>query len=227
MNEYWTEYWKLHGTQSKDLDRQTQVLRTLNKQPISKEKWQFTLAEIDSQFKVKEGDRVLDLCSGNGLLSRHFASKGALVRAVDISADLLEGLKDETGIEVENADIRNVNYEPESFDHVLLYAGVQYLNLAETVILFQRIHSWLKPGGSVFVGDIPDLDHQFSFYNNPERQAVYFQNLLKGIDVVGTWFRKDWLVNLAAHLGFAKADVVPQNEELIYAKYRFDLKLVK
>ena len=227
MNDYWTEYWKLHGEKSKDLDQHTQVLRTLNKKPITQEKWEFTLEEIDKNFKVKAGEHVLDLCSGNGLLSRHFAAKGALVRAVDISADLLDGLKEVSGVTTENADIRNVNYEHESIDHVLLYAGVQYLNLAETLILFQRIHAWLKPGGSVFIGDIPDVDRKFTFYNTPERQSVYFQNLLQDIDVVGTWFSKDWLVNLAAHLNFSQAEVIPQHEELIYAKYRFDLKLVK
>ena len=227
MNEYWIKYWKKHGENAQGMDKHSQVLRTLNKKPISEEQWQFTLGEIDKHFEIRPGDKVLDLCCGNGLISKHLADKGAYVRAVDVSEGLLEGLTAYDRIEPEIADIRNLDYGPDSYDHVLIYAGIQYFTLAESFLLFEKLFHWLKPNGTVFIGDIPDLDKQFDFYNNAERRAVYFQNLLSGTDVVGTWFIDEWLLNAAKHFEFSNAEILPQTEGLLNANYRFDLKLTK
>lgn len=225
--EYWLEFWKKHGCSSTQADEQTQVLRTFNKQPIEPERWQLTLDYLDAQFPVGASDDVLDLCSGNGLLTAHFAPRCRSITAVDISSELLINLEQRklTNVNTLQSDIRRLRFEAESFSRILLYAGIQYLSEGEAVMLFREMFRWLKPGGLLFVGDIPDRGRLWKFYNTPERLALYFDNQISGQDVVGTWFDKSWLIHLAESTGFPQANVIQQPPEQIYAHFRFDLKV--
>ncbi|MCP4440180.1 MAG: class I SAM-dependent methyltransferase [Aureispira sp.] len=221
-NDYWVNFWQDYTTDITEKDEQSQVLRTFNKKPITEELWQFTLDEIDSVFNVVEGDHVLDLCSGNGLLSKHFLTKGASVAAVDISKELLTNLEGIEGIDAIHSDIRAVDFDNHTFDHILFYAGIQYLTDKEAIVLLQKIYNWLKPGGSLFIGDIPDVKKRWNFFNNEERHKVFFDNQLKGEAIVGNWFESDWFDNLTAYLGFKEGQLVEQDEKLIYSTFRFD-----
>ena len=133
-NNYWVDFWKNYTTDVLEKDEQSQVLRTFDKKPITDELWGFTLNKIDEVFNVNEGDNVLDLCCGNGLLSKHYNNKGAKVTAVDVSSALLDNISKIDGITAINSDIRSLNFENNSFEKVILYAGIQYLNDKEKTI---------------------------------------------------------------------------------------------
>jgi 2-polyprenyl-3-methyl-5-hydroxy-6-metoxy-1,4-benzoquinol methylase len=45
---------------------------------------------LEKLAAIKEGDHVLDLATGNGLVARKFASLGAVVTATDASRNLVE-----------------------------------------------------------------------------------------------------------------------------------------
>jgi len=45
---------------------------------------------VERLTAVKEGDRILDLATGNGLLARRLASLGAIVRATDASQNMIK-----------------------------------------------------------------------------------------------------------------------------------------
>lgn len=225
--DYWIHFWNEYAASSVNKDEQSQVLRTLNKKPISKKLWDYTLTKIDETFKVVEGDYVLDLCSGNGLISKHFVDKGASVVAVDISKNLLNNLKDIKEIKTINSDIRELEFDKNAFDKIIIYAGIQYLNDKETVHLMQNIYAWLKPNGIVFIGDIPDLSKRWNFYNTKERHKVYFENMLNDISIVGNWFEESWFQNLGFYLNFEKGERLDQDEKLIYSSFRFDFLFKK
>ncbi|MBU3822749.1 class I SAM-dependent methyltransferase [Flavobacteriaceae bacterium XHP0103] len=223
MNDkYWIEFWKTYGASANDKDEHTQVLRTLNKKPISKDLWEFTLQKLDDVFFVKKNDRVLDLCSGNGLFSKHFVAKGASVVAVDISQDLLVKLDGIEEIQTINSDIRDLDFENNSFDKIIIYAGIQYLRNKETVQLLQVAYKWLKPGGVFFIGDIPDISKLWEFYNTKERQKIYFENLLSDASIVGNWYDSKWFEKLTRFIGFKECKTIVQDSKLIYSNFRFD-----
>ena len=221
-NNYWVDFWKGYTATVTEKDEQSQVLRTLNKQPISKELWDYTLKNIDDIFVVRKDERILDLCSGNGLLAKHFVSKGASVVAVDISEELLKNIADVEHIDPIQSDIRLVDFEANSFHNIILYAGIQYLNYKEAITLLKNIFKWLKPNGTVLIGDVPDLKKRWSFYNTAERQKVFFDNTLTDKAIVGTWFESQWFEHLTGYLGFSEGKLMPQDERLIYAGFRFD-----
>lgn len=224
--DLWLEFWNAHGRSAAQADEQTQVLRTSNKQPITPECWQLTLDYIDEQFPVGITDDLLDLCSGNGLFTAYFSPRCRSVTAVDISVDLLNNLNQRNLLNVKTlrSDIRKIRFKKGAFSRILLYAGIQYLSEGEAVEIFREMFQWLKPGGLLFIGDIPDRKRLWSFYDTPDRRKLYFDNQISGQDVVGTWFDESWLLLLAQNSGFHKVNVIQQPPEQIYAHFRFDLK---
>ena len=228
-SDYWPEFWQNYGKEAADKDEQTQVLRTLNRQPISRQLWEFTLKCIEEQIRPTPHDVLLELCCGNGLLSRHFAPMVRNVVSVDVSEDLIKFIDPEhcPNIKPLVSDIRELDFDDLVFDKVVIYAGIQYLTHAETTVLFERVYRWLKPGGIFFLGDVPDCRKRWVFFDSPERQATYFENLKDGKAIVGTWFDPEFFEKLSTYAGFGSAELIPQHSDLIYSKFRYDYRLVK
>ena len=223
-DDYWVSFWKARGQESVGQDPQIRVCRTSNKQPISEDRWKQTLAYIHQQFPIGPGAVLLDACAGNGLFSREFADRGALVISLDISTELLAELDTlaHPRIQICCQDMRTLEFATGQFSHVFLYAGIQYISHAEAVRFVRACHHWLKPGGRLMIGDIPDVALRWAFYNSAERRASYFENLSQERDVIGTWFERDWVRFLAEDVGFSTVVIRDQPAEQIYAHFRFD-----
>jgi SAM-dependent methyltransferase len=228
-SDYWIDFWKNYGKESKEDDPQKQVLRTINQDSISEELWKFTVKEIEEQIEPNIDDRLLELCCGNGLISRYFSPLCKHITSVDVSEDLVALIDKNqySNIEPIVSDIRNLDFTDKVFSKVIIYAGIQYLTLSESVILLEKVFRWLKPGGCIFLGDIPNYNKKWEFYNNSERHFIYFKNLKEGKSIVGTWYEPSFFKNLSRVLGFRKSIFLPQNSKLIYSNYRYDFKLIK
>lgn len=227
--DYWTTFWRDYGAKSKGTDAQSQVLRTIGKQPIEEERWNSTLSMVREHMRMTGGHRMLELCCGNGLFTRYFAPDCDRLLAVDISPDLLRSL-DDLGLDSVDAlesDIRNLDFPEDTFDRILFYAALQYLNPAEAVQLFERMAIWLEPGGILYVGDVPDRTRLWSFFNNEERQATYFRNVRDAEAVVGTWFEQDWLQRLGLYAGFSEVRIIEQPDYMINHTHRYEAVLVR
>lgn len=229
QSDYWIDFWKRHGKESKEDDPQKQILRTINQDSVSEEVWEFTVKEIEEQIEPNVEDRLLELCCGNGLISQHFSPLCKHITSVDISKDLVALIDNiqYPNIEPIVSDIRNIDFADKVFSKVIIYAGIQYLTLSESVILLEKVFRWLKPGGYIFLGDIPNYNKKWEFYNNSERHSIFFKNLKEGKPIVGTWYDPLFFKNLSRVIGFSKYIFLPQNIKLIYSNYRFDFKLIK
>jgi cyclopropane fatty-acyl-phospholipid synthase-like methyltransferase len=227
--DYWPEFWKKHGRKSADADEHVQVLRTKNKAPIEKDKWRRTTQYILDQLALEENDDALDLCCGNGLITTEIAGLCRSVTCVDVAPELVDKIDTEKypNITPRVGDVREIRLEPASVDKVLIYAAIQYLDLSEAIEWFLRMHDVLREGGMMLVGDIPDRAKLWTFFNSDEREAVHFESMLKGEAIVGTWFEQDWLLKLAKYAGFSHAEIIPQPDYMIYAEYRYDMKVIK
>ena len=112
-----------------------------------------------------------------------------------------------------------------SFDRILCYAGIQYLSEQETLFLFKKLRRWIRDGGLVLLGDIPDATHRWRFFDSPERENAYFDALAAAQPIVGTWFDPSWLEKLSRYAGFKSSEFHSQPQTLPYQHYRFDLIL--
>lgn len=224
-NEHWSRFWSEYQTDVANKDEQSQVLRTRNKQPIDKQKWEITHSIVMQQMKLRPDDVLLDLCCGNGLFSASFSNHVSQIEAVDISSVLTKRLMERNliNVNVSTCDIRDIKFSKQSFSKVLWYAGIQYLDESDIVTIIRRIHSWMKPGGILMIGDIPDRGKLWDYFNDDNRRSAYFDGLANRKPIIGTWLDTSWIEKLCLDSGFVSASAVPQYEELIYADFRYDL----
>jgi SAM-dependent methyltransferase len=224
-NEHWARFWSEYQTDVANKDEQSQVLRTRNKQPIDQRKWEITLDTVGQQLELQSDDTLLDLCCGNGLFTAAFGPNIAGVEAVDISPVLTGRLAARVlpNVRVSTSDMRDAQFAQQSFSKVLWYAGIQYIDESDIVTMVRRIRGWMKPGAILMIGDIPDRAKLWDYFNDDTRLAAYFDGLEERKPIIGSWLDAVWLERLCIASGFASAEAVPQNKELIYADFRYDL----
>jgi len=109
------------------------------------------LEKLISYVPIIKGQRVLDLCCGQGRHSRWLASLGLQVVGVDLSAVLLaEAIKQSLNMNIlyMRADVREVSFT-EEMDHVFnLFTSFGYFpEDEENEKVFKNASRALKPGG--------------------------------------------------------------------------------
>ncbi|MFM1813570.1 MAG: hypothetical protein RLZ98_265 [Pseudomonadota bacterium] len=223
--DYWCSFWKSQGAASLGQHPQAQVLRTLDRQPVSPEAFAAIMSSITTMLQPDGSHALLDLCCGNGAVTRGLFGQFQSVMAVDLAAEFVAQINRDAPPHVTACvgDAKTIEFPPASFDRILLYAGLQYFSEEETVALFGRLHRWTRPGGRVVLGDIPDLARRWRFFDSAERESTYFSGLQHGQPLVGFWFESEWLIKLARHAGFSFARRHDQLPSLPYQHYRFDL----
>lgn len=223
---YWEKFWNTNDMILRYGIHQ-KIGRTINGIPISNEDWESVLNDLTQHLQLKKDDVVLDIASGSGAIALPFSEKVKSITAIDISKQLLDSIDYRTNLIKIKADIRNYEFEENSFSKIIFYFAVQHFTEQETVCLFSKIYKWLKPGGLCFIGDIPDIDKRFIFFNSIEREKIYFNKISSGNPIIGTWFKKDFMLKLSSWAGFSKSIILDQPQDYINAHYRFDIKLCK
>lgn len=229
MDNYWQMFWAEHARSTVSGHSQCQVLRTLHKKPIGEEQFRKILKDIEEKMGICYDDDVLDLCCGNGIITEHLASKCKRVVGVDFAPELVAqiDLQEHPNISVIIEDVRRIDFEERSFDKAIIYAGLQYLSHKETVCLFKSAVRWLKSSGLFYIGDIPDRERLWNFFNTDERERAHFDSIKNDEPIVGTWFDPEWLVKLGKHTGFQDIKILRQPKALPYSHYRFNMILKK
>ena len=135
-----------------------------------------TLVELlHSDTKYPKGSKVLEAGCGVGAQTITLAknSPSALITSIDISeTSLAEARKKAaaaglTNVQFEQADIFNLSYKPESFDHIFICFVLEHL--PQPVEALQMLKKYLKKNGTVTV---IEGDHG-SAYFYPESEAAH------------------------------------------------------
>jgi cyclopropane fatty-acyl-phospholipid synthase-like methyltransferase len=229
MNSYWKTFWKDHAIVAKTSNLQFQVLRTLNKKPLTDVQFLKILQYVSRKMKLSYKDIILDLGCGNGLFTTFFASKCKKIVGVDFAQELVAqiDLDKYKNVSVFVEDVRTIDFEKQSFEKVFMYAGLQYLSYKETIQLFETVNRWLIRRGIFFIGDIPDINKIWNFFNSGGRERIYFDSIKNDKPIIGTWFDRNWLVKLGKFVGFKDIKILLQPQSFPYSHYRFDMILKK
>lgn len=221
---YWSDFW-LNYNVSENKDLQSQVFRTRNNLPISNDQWVETLIDVRKKLELKSDDLLLDLCCGNGVFAAEFSQSVGSIHAIDINNKLIETLNSMKLLNVttQTSNINDVQYIKDSYSKILWYAGIQYLDYSSVVDLAFKLGQALKKDGILLIGDIPDSDKLWNYFNTPERQEAYFAGIKTNSPIIGTWFEKSWIYNLFKQAGFRDIHTNDQSNNLIYSDFRFDL----
>lgn len=224
--DYWVKFWQQNGIVHKPTPHE-KVGRTINGVPIQDEEWAVVLDDLQRQLNLNEHDDLLDIGAGSGVISIPFSKVVKSTTAVDISEVLLQEMAGIEAIKTIHADARELDFEAGSFSKIIIYFAIQHFSEEETAALLQKAFRWLRPGGMLFIGDVPDVERRFAFFNTPERFGKYFQSLIDQAPIIGTWFHGDFFTQAGKYVGFSEIMVKNQPPHYINAHYRFDVLMKK
>jgi len=103
---------------------------------------------------LSEGDRVVDLGCGDGVLDTCLARLGARVTGVDRIGSVLRRAAAEAGaatVEFRQGDLREVAFPEGSLAAVLMLEVAGLMSAADEENLFRRARTWLRPGGKLLL----------------------------------------------------------------------------
>jgi SAM-dependent methyltransferase len=104
---------------------------------------------------LKSHGSLLDIGCSSGAFLRAMKSDSWRLYGVEISPEEAERARGSTGAEIFNGDPLTAPFLPESFDVITCFHLLEHVY--KPLELLERVHSWLKPGGVLYV-ILPNID---------------------------------------------------------------------
>lgn len=228
MSSYWKDYF---DSASKNFEESPlkQVGKTVNGHEVSEHHVKLIVDNIVRVLQLGADDSVVDLCCGNGLITRHLAPLVKEIVAVDFSSGLIEAANrynSYDNIRYIASDVLAIG--PEYYTgpkKVMMYEALQLFSEEQFCILLDQMNG-LNPGALVFFGSVPDKEKFNIYYDTEEKLAFQKKREQEGKPHMGKWWPMSEIERCASSRGF-KATLLPQNPDLYTAYYRYDVLLEK
>ena len=111
-------------------------------------------ADILAQLPPLEGTKILELGSGIGRYTSHFAQESSQVTAVDFIDKFVDQNRQVNSqfnnISYHCSDVMALDFEPGSFDFIFMNWLLMYLDDENIALLRDKVRGWLRAGGMVF-----------------------------------------------------------------------------
>ena len=227
-----SDYWKvLYDSISKKFDGSLlkQVGKTINGQEISENQIRIIVDAIAKALSLNSKDSIIDLCCGNGLITKELELLANEIVGIDFTDGLILAAKKYKS----SPNIKDINSDVLGFDlshlsgikKILMYEALQHFSPSQLGTLLGKLEI-LAPGALIFIGSIPDKDKLRAYYDTEEKFAFYIQRESEGAPHIGKWWSMAEIDQIASAYGF-KALFLPQESTLYTAYYRFDVLLEK
>lgn len=228
MNSYWKNH---YDSISKQFDGSLlkQVGKTVNGQEIPELQVKLIVENIVNVLRLSTKDSVVDLCCGNGLITRQLAPLVKDVVGVDFTSGLIDAAKRYSGfhnIEYVNSDV--LRLDPKYFlgsKKIVMYEALQHFSEEQLSSLLDELSN-LGTGSLIFFGSIPNWEKLSAYYDTERKIEFYMQCENEGRPHIGRWWLMDEIERLVSTRGF-KSTFLPQEPTLYTAYYRFGVLLEK
>lgn len=228
MNNYWKNHYNLISKQF-DGSLLKQVGKTVNGLEISEVQVNLIVENIANILQLTIKDSFVDLCCGNGIITKQLAPLVNDVVGIDFTAGLIDAAINYNSfqnIKYINSDVLLLNLKYFSgMKKVLMYEALQHFSQKQFAILLNKLSN-LDDGSLVFFASIPNKEKLREYYNTDEKFSFYMQRENQGMPHIGQWWLMDEIETLAIASGF-KVTLIPQESTLYTAYYRFNVLLEK
>lgn len=229
----WKTFWELYPRRADEYDYLKQVGRTVNGKPISALQFRTILHDILNLLEINRNDVVLDLCCGNGLITKEVAKKCKHVVGIDFSEYLIEQANKSNklpNVEYLNLDARELGRISHDylnfFDKVNFYEALAFLDASDLIEILKNLKLMTKEKRIVLIGSVLDRDRKWKFFNTSKRKLTYVIKilLLRQKVGLGRWWSEREIVGVCDGLAL-DYEFHEQNEILHTSHYRFDVTI--
>ncbi len=225
MSDYWQQYWNRKTNSS---NPQIQVGRTKYGEPISEGQLNREIESLIRTIGIEANDIVIDLCCGNGSITRIIAEKARRILAVDYSKPLLDlAPKNLPNVEFFYSDARKFNFNEFNFNKLIWLFSIQHFTLKESAVILKKAIKSIPKGGRILIADVPDMTKKFDFFEGEEAVTFYFDKLTSFGCPIGTWYDQNWFISLGFWLKASKVEIIQKPNFHFNHQYRFDVIIEK
>jgi hypothetical protein len=199
MND-WRKFWNEFPTTIGELDFLAQVGHTISGKPYDAAQFAAMISSIKSALALGADSSLLDVCCGNGVITRELAVACRNIVAVDFSEALVgiacryNGAPNLT-YRVMNALELETAHLDDSFDRFSMYAALQHFQSDDLDKLLRGVMAHATSSFLFLVGGILDLRRKSAFLDTPEKRSAYEAYRKEGKDRLGTWWDPQYIVD--------------------------------
>jgi trans-aconitate methyltransferase len=228
MNNLWKDYYNLNVIKFR-YSLYKQVGKTVNGIAVDDKQLKWITQNIISKLRLCQTDEVIDLCCGNGLITRDIAESASKIIGVDFSCGLIETAKSKSSAEnITYVESDVLNLTDDFFKQAskyYMYEALQHFCMERTRMLLKKV-SCRKGPVLFFIGSVPDKEKLWHYYDTVEKKEFYLKRERENKPHMGRWWKRDELESVATQYGF-KAHFCFQPPSFYTAYYRFDCLLEK
>jgi cyclopropane fatty-acyl-phospholipid synthase-like methyltransferase len=225
----WHAYWNSVNERIPAGDFFRQVDRTVLGRPMDKLQIALVADVARAALDLGPGDRLLDLCCGNGMVTVVLAAACESVYGVDYSRDLIDVARRHhaaPNISYLHRDATELtaaglgDWQP---NKVSMISGIQFFTITKLTRLLAAVAALTDRAAPLFVADVPDVDHIHEFYDTPERWAYYERQRAIGAEPMGTWWNRRDLAEVLLSGGYSTEFMEHKAPRFGAYYHRFDL----
>lgn len=228
---HWKKRFNDHTGQFAETAFLQHVSKTVGGTPITEQQFEAIVNSIAKTLILNSNKTLLDLCCGNGIVTKHLAPICNRIDAIDFSESLLEVAKKYNqfpNIRYQIGSILGIQQyysDPlRTYHCISMYEALQCFTSADLITILSALQQFCLSETRILLGSVPDIDRIWNFYNTPERKDEYFRRSAEGTEAIGTWWSKAEIEESARQTGFS-AQFLTQPALLHTSHYRFDVLL--
>lgn len=231
----WVEFWDKYPKRAGEQELFRQAGKTVGGVPITQRQFRALVDSVRENLEIKEDDCVLDLCCGNGLITKELAKECKFVMGIDFSAPLIEVAKKRSlrdNVKYVYMDVRRIGELSASyrryFSKVLCYEALAFFDLKDFDEILKNILVLSAEGPIILFGSVLDKERLWNFFNTFQRKIFYLVKirLLRKEVGLGRWWKRDEIEMMCK-----KHNLYPtisyQPDILHTSHYRFDVRITK
>lgn len=221
----WLKYWN-HDAQVNVADPLRQVGKTVNGIPINAAQFAAIVQDIRRNLALAASDLVLDLCCGNGVLTREVARFCDRMVGVDFSARLIDVAQHQFCAPVIDYVLADACALPlsvtrQAFDKIFIYEALQHFDANQAEEVLAQIGKLSRPPQRLYIASVPDAARIWNYYDTAARREEYERRVSAGTEAIGHWWHKQELEQLLVRHDY-RVVFCEQSPQLHSAHYRFD-----